>query len=189
MFHKRSAYMPSEGGDYPLCVAPLRLCCQGALQSRSASSCCRADILAPSACLICGAQYCVLHEGVAAVWVSSAHVLVFGDGFNQSLALVGMRCWPVVRASGVLFLSCSSWVVKLHYSLRLYRLIVFFFFFIASPQFDSTPAVSDCIRDELSGEAHYRHNSCTINWRRLCAKFPNSPCFNQGLVLAPAVHC
>lgn len=44
MFHKRSAYMPSEGGDYPLCVAPLRLCCLSA-----AKACCRADQRPPAA--------------------------------------------------------------------------------------------------------------------------------------------
>lgn len=62
---------------------------------------------------------------------------------------VGWRvdCGTVVRASGVVPLSCSSWAVKLHYSLCLYLLIVFFL--CASPQFNSTPAVFDCIRDEL----------------------------------------
>lgn len=44
MFHKRSAYMPSEGGDYPLCVAPLRLCCLSA-----AKACCKADQRPPAA--------------------------------------------------------------------------------------------------------------------------------------------
>lgn len=62
---------------------------------------------------------------------------------------VGVYCGLVVRAPGVLPLSLLSWAVELHYSLCLYLLIVFCVCVCASPHFDSTPAVFDCIRDEL----------------------------------------
>lgn len=41
MFHKRSAYMPSEGGDYPLCAAPLS-------SFSAAKTCCKTDQRPPA---------------------------------------------------------------------------------------------------------------------------------------------
>lgn len=185
MFHKRSAYMPSEGGDYPLCVAPLRLCCllycQGVLQSRSASTCRRADILASSTWLICGREYCVLHGGVGQ-WCPR-----LGLRWCRRLAcIVGLWC---EHQTFFLYLARHGLWSSIIPSAFIFWL---FFFFCASPQFDSTPAVFDCIRDELwdfSREAHYSHNTRTINSRRLRAKFPNSLGLDEELILAPVVHC
>lgn len=75
-----------------LSVSAAKACCK----SRSASTCRRADILAPSTWLICGREYCFLHGGDAAVRANGAHVLISSDGFYHSwrwlACRVGLRC-------------------------------------------------------------------------------------------------
>lgn len=72
-----------------LSVSAAKACCK----SRSASTCRRADILAPSTWLICGREYCFLHGGVAAVRANGAHVLVSSDGFYHSWRWLACRLW------------------------------------------------------------------------------------------------
>lgn len=75
-----------------LSVSAAKACCK----SRSASTCRRADILAPSTWLICGREYCFLHGGVAAVRANGTHALVSSDDFYHSwrwlACSVGLWC-------------------------------------------------------------------------------------------------
>lgn len=181
MFHKRSAYMPSEGGDYPLCVAPLRLCCLSA-----AKACCKADQRPPAAELtfwlsrhgsfvegntvFCMEELQLYGPTVPTFWSPVMVSTIPGIGWR----VVWVRVASIRRPSLILLvMGCEAPLFPLPLSFDC-------FIFCASLQFNSTPAVFDCIRDELRREAHYRHNTRTINSWRLCAKFPNSLCWMRS---------
>lgn len=158
-FLKRSAYMPSEGGLSSLCSTSPPF---------AAKACCKTDQRPPAVELtfwlpLCGSSA----KGNTAFRMEELQLC--GPTVptpHPPAALVGMRRRLRSEHQASLPLSRSSRTVKLHYSLRLYLVIVF----CTSSQFDSTPVVCDCIRDErwdFGSGAHYRHNARTIDSQKL----------------------
>lgn len=163
MFHKRSAYMPSEGGDYPLCVAPLRLCCLSA-----AKACCKADQRPPAAELTFWlSRHGSFVEGNTVFCMEELQL--YGPTVPTSWSPVMVSTipgtgWRVVWDRGASIRRPSLILLVMGCEAPLFPQPLSFdcFIFCASSQFNSTPAVFDCIRDELwdfsSLQTQHSHN-------------------------------